>query len=546
MDSIELLHRDFVFLSNKKAFFILSLLSDSRYFGLFFRYKDYYIKILDRIENKKVDKKKVKKIILEDSNIVKLYYENDIYERYILLDDKLVYETNVISNLVPFFDIKHIYDTDEWGRNYNFEIFDNYIKINFSKGDINLSVFLLGYLEYIERGNKWVEIYYNYDYKRRSPPFNRWLYVPFEFKGKRLIVSLNKKFDYKIYKRDITFYDLLKDRLLSFSDGWISAGYPWYFQEWTRDILISLPAFYLIGEKELVRKKLIEYKDIFLDCGKLRNIVNSNIGNCDSVFWYIKRLFEYKRLFNEEEFNRIVFDVKKYFDIYIDKFFDEEENLFFCYPNESWMDTLNRKYPIEIQFLAALSLKYMYEKFREEKYIKIYNKLIESIKKKYVFDNSLLDDIKNPSIRPNIFLSYYIYKDVFSKNDWEKFIDYSLRHLWLDWGGLSSISKFDTRFKEEHNGDNFFNNDKSMHNGDSWIYLNNIAAIVMNDLNKEKYSRYIRKIFEASTSYLKEIGTLPELSSAKNRDISGAISQLWSLATYIEMLKELNININLL
>ncbi|MEM4460941.1 MAG: hypothetical protein QXY70_02280, partial [Nanopusillaceae archaeon] len=77
-----------------------------------------------------------------------------------------------------------------------------------------------------------------------------------------------------------------------------------------------------------------------------------------------------------------------------------------------------------------------------------------------------------------------------------------------------------------------------------WIYLNHIAAICMNDLNSEKYKYYINKILNSSIEYLKDIGTLPELSSAKNRDISGAISQLWSLSTFVELLKNLKISWN--
>ncbi|MEM4772848.1 MAG: hypothetical protein QW648_02465, partial [Nanoarchaeales archaeon] len=95
------------------------------------------------------------------------------------------------------------------------------------------------------------------------------------------------------------------------------------------------------------------------------------------------------------------------------------------------------------------------------------------------------------------------------------------------------------------NGDSMFvDKEKSMHRGDSWIYLNHIAAICMYNLNKEKYAHYINKILFSSIEYLKDIGTLPELSSAKERDVSGAISQLWSLSTFVELLKELKIDWN--
>jgi len=50
-------------------------------------------------------------------------------------------------------------------------------------------------------------------------------------------------------------------------------------------------------------------------------------------------------------------------------------------------------------------------------------------------------------------------------------------------------------FISEHTGEN----NESYHNGDSWFWINNLAAICLYRLDRKKYKKYIDKIIEAST-----------------------------------------------
>jgi len=538
---IDLRHRNFVFLSSNNSFFTLPLRSYSRFFGLFLLHNNKFIKLIDRIEN--LDKKgEPENILLKSPNRVLIDY-GGFYEEFTLLNHGIIYRTSKTSKIRVYFDIKDIYDTEEWGRIYEYKIYPDFILLKFNKGDLKVKLYIYGFSEFIENKEKWIKVYYDYDEKRRSPPFERYLYVPFTLVGNEIYIGLKRRI-YEISDISYSIKDLIKERLSSFIHDWISAGYPWYYQEWSRDVLISLKGLYLIGYKRLAKEKLLEYSSYFLPNGKMKNIVHDGLnGNSDSFGWYVKRLFEFRNLFTAEEFAKLVNKVEENLVKFTETHYDSKTRLFMAFPNESWMDTLNRVYPIELQFLVLNIYKNLYDFKRDERYRELYLDLGENVKRKYLEDNSLFDDINSRKIRPNIFLSYYILPDVFDKEKWEKIFDYALNHLWLDWGGLSSLSKLDKDFVEENNGDNYFRDaGKSMHNGDSWIFLNHIAAICMKKVNEEKYKKYIRKILLSSLKYLKEIGTLPELSSAKRRDISGAISQLWSLSTFVELLKELKIS----
>jgi glycogen debranching enzyme len=531
-DFMKLKEIHYSILTNKNAFFLLPLLYNSRYFGLLLPYRNYYIKVIDRIENERIKEKKIEEIILENTNKIKINYEDRNWEEYQLLENKLVYKTKDESRINILFDIRHLYDIDEWGRIYNYEINKEDIKIKFNKGDINFEIYIKGFKNYLENNEKWIKVFYNYDEYKKSPPFERYLYSPFTFIGNKIEIIWKKEENKREKKKS-----LIEERISSFiNNNHISAGFPWYFQEWTRDVLISLPGLYYIGYKDLVKEKIIEYSNYFLLDGRLKNIKDQNIGNSDGIGLYAKRLFEFNNLFNEDEFKKLVNIIIEKLKLYEENYLNEKYFLFKAYPNETWMDTLNREYPIEIQFLMANLYDNLYKYNKNEEYKEKLDKIKFSIRRYYLSDYSLYDDLKDKKIRCNIFLSYYYYPEMFSNYEWEKIFDYSMNHLYLFWGGFSSLSKLDKDFIGESNEDNYFKNEgKSMHNGDSWIYINNIAAISLYKVNKEKYEKIIENILNSDNEFIKMIGTLPERSSANEMKIAGAIHQLWSLATYIEL-----------
>jgi glycogen debranching enzyme len=176
---------------------------------------------------------------------------------------------------------------------------------------------------------------------------------------------------------------------------------------------------------------------------------------------------------------------------------------------------------------------------REAKY-KDMEKQLKNKVRFYFWNGKMLADGKNDwAIRPDIFLTYYIYPALLKKSEWENCFETALKALWLDWGGLSTVDKNSPFYYAEHTGEN----PRSYHQGDSWFWINNIAAISMIRLNKKKYLSKIKKILEASTKDLLwygAIGHSSELSSAEKFSPAGSISQAWSAATYIELVDLFN------
>jgi len=148
----------------------------------------------------------------------------------------------------------------------------------------------------------------------------------------------------------------------------------------------------------------------------------------------------------------------------------------------------------------------------------------------------LWDGENDSSIRPNIFLAHYIFPDLLSKKEWRTVFQNSLESLWLEWGGISTIDKKNALFCHFYTGQN----NKSYHRGDSWFFVNNIAAISLHKIDPSFFREYIQKILGASLEdnlFNGFIGHSSELSSSARQDASGCWCQSWSNATLVELVQ---------
>jgi len=209
------------------------------------------------------------------------------------------------------------------------------------------------------------------------------------------------------------------------------------------------------------------------------------------------------------------------------------------------MDTIPAKSPLDIQvqflefvsFLAQLGA-ILQKKDEVGHFLDFEDGLRNNIKAKYLRNKQLYNEAQSDDLRSNVFLSYYFYPNLFLKDEWEMIFDNSLKVLKTTWGGICSLSKKDHRFLENYSGEK----NESYHNGDSWYWINNLTAIVLNDLNEKKYRETIRGILFSSTKDILKIGTIgygSEISSASSQKAEGCMAQLWSSSTYIEMVDSL-------
>jgi glycogen debranching enzyme len=207
--------------------------------------------------------------------------------------------------------------------------------------------------------------------------------------------------------------------------------------------------------------------------------------------------------------------------------------------SETWMDSVKRAGArIEIQALTLNTLDFACSLTGNKYYLQFKKELEQKVREKFFSGGVLSDSPADSTIRPNAFLAAYAYPQLLKFEEWAECFRKILPSLWLDWGGLSTIDKNNPLFVSQHTGEM----PNSYHNGDSWFYLNNLAALVLYRVNKYLFKDYVEKILRAST---KEIlwqglaGEHAELSSANGLKSEGCLSQAWSAAMYIELIEEI-------
>jgi len=319
------------------------------------------------------------------------------------------------------------------------------------------------------------------------------------------------------------------------------AGLPWFFQRWSRDELISLPGLLYLSKPQEYKKILMFYITK-LDNGALK--IFENYGSSfDGVGWLCKRIYDYYKIiknlggtpFTEHEIKEIVQNLSEF----IVRMNSMEDFMFSKY-NDSWMDTQygphkREGYVLEHQVMVLLLYDLVHELTKERDLTTKRKEKVEALKKAFFSGDKYFDTLNDDAIRPNIFLAWYLYPNLFSHKEWEPYFDYAIQHLWLDWGGFSTINRDHPSFVDHYTGQN----NQSYHRGDSWFWINNIAAIALHKVNSKKYSKYVNKILEASTFELEKLGFIgycAEISSNNSLKAEGCLNQLWSSSTYLELL----------
>ncbi|MEK6892285.1 MAG: amylo-alpha-1,6-glucosidase, partial [Nanoarchaeota archaeon] len=361
------------------------------------------------------------------------------------------------------------------------------------------------------------------------------------------------------------------------------AGLPWFFQFWSRDALISLKAMSKI-DKNFSEKILLDYLNKIGNDGRLPNLIGHHDskmpGSADAAGWLfarcsdlIKKIENNKSIINsikssiklikqnkeakspsikeytkkcslliakkEKENERLLYEIECSLEKSVNGLLKNhtKEQFDLNSPKETWMDTDfgddgREGFRIEIQALRLNMFKLMYDLTLNHKYKILENTLKIKVKNKFWNEKILADGLNDFTIRPNIFIASYIYPELLNNKEWETCFENSLKSLWLGWGGLSTIDKNHKLFTDANTGEN----NQSYHRGDSWFWINNLAAIELNKINNKKFNSQIQKIISASTEDILWkgcIGCASELSSAKELSSQGCFNQAWSNAMYV-------------
>ncbi len=596
-----------IILFNRKGGYFLQELSGlemSKYDGMFImdEHNNIY-KVLESLSSKN-------NIKVVENYGYKIVLKGDFNETFLMPNNfnSLIYKSDKVHEINLFFDIRKNYDFRNFGRYY--EVWEEYynneklIVLKFDKKTSSKEDSTNDVKEYeiyvviktdgpCELKREWVKREYLFD-KKRNSSYDRYVFKALKTDSSRIVIScgFNKKKTMQeanfVFKSLDSFEDrekkFFKDQLkelefdnLKLSDeekaalissinsirglcvkNSIIAGFPWFFQNWTRDELISLDTFIKLKEYELVKKIILKNLVKVSSDGLLRTNDKSELKSADSVGILFKRIEDFLNcLESEGKINKILTMIEKKLitkkvelitKSIIKNFYDKKLHLVSNNNYETWMDSLRRNgFKIEIQALMIKILELTYKLTGNRSYLKIRSEIIKNTRKMFLKKGVLIDGLYydkgrvvfDNTIRNNIFLAYYYYPKLLSKKEWQVCFEKALKKLWNPWGGISSVDKKSKFFVKKHTGEI----PKSYHNGDSWYFINNIAALAMMQVNKKRFKQYIRKIIRASVFdnlYSGVIGSSSELSSSQEMKSEGCLVQAWSNSTLIEVLMEKN------
>ncbi|MEA1924847.1 MAG: amylo-alpha-1,6-glucosidase [Candidatus Altiarchaeota archaeon] len=497
--------------------------------------------------------------------------------------NSLVYRLRRREPIRLCLDVRPSYEPDAFGRFYKLSEVDGKLLVEYTKrnpesGEQEYLLYIAvktGKLDY-EKICRWKPVNYELDGERNSPPVKLSVYDLARIRAKKLVISFSPNKNKALNEADYVYENLRKledkqrryvgetagdsklggELFFAYSacklsldqltvDGRIRAGLPWFFQIWSRDELLSMKHLSPVDKKRII----YSYLDRVQEDGRIPNIVGDDSGtNADSVGWLFKRLDECFAEFTLDEREHVLYrfmeSISRLKENYISDVFLMNG------PGETWMDTVcggggRPGYRIEIQsmLLRMYALGYRLTRLKKrDKSSNLFSLLEEDLSRKvrehFWKKGMLLDGLGDQTARPNIFIAAYVYPEFLSKREWVECFRNTLSRLWLSWGGLSSIDKSSELFIGDHTGER----PESYHRGDSWFFLNNMAALVLHRLGGGDFRSYVDAIVKASTDDILWDGMLghhSELSSAALRESCGCGMQAWSSAMYLELIDEI-------
>ncbi len=548
-------------LTNLKGDFLNLGKCNSKFQGWFVKDNEVF-KILEEIKLEG----EVKELINE---VFQIKRKRKITETYMLPKNfnSLVYELSKESEVEFVFDIRKAYDLSETERKYEISEFGEKIIVYYPKEEIYVVIGQRKKSKF-EKIDKWISYDYLEDEKRNSPPFTRYNYSALKLKCKTVVLTAGHNRVKVLEENDLVLKELNKikkaeknsvktvskakknmvvnltaNSLLGLIvDEGIYAGLPWFFQKWTRDEMVSLKSLTLIGEEQLTKKILMERVKQINSKGRLPNRVGlDGLDSADSIGWMFLRFNDVLKLLNKPEKELLKVGLKNSIELLIKNY--HLHGFFVNNAKETWMDTdykgdVRGGVRIEIQALMINMFDLAHKLTKSPVYGKLRDSLINNVRDK-MFNGMLSDGVGDNTVRPNVFIAYYVYPKLLSKKEWEKVFEITLDKLWVDWGGLSTIDKNNALFCSEYTGED----NKSYHRGDSWYWINCLTAICLMRVNKKKFKDYVDKIYSATEQNILcsgGLGACSEVSSASHQTADGCLNQTWSDAMFIELWKELN------
>jgi len=319
----------------------------------------------------------------------------------------------------------------------------------------------------------------------------------------------------------------------------LRAGLPWFFQVWRRDEAVSLKGLSIFdpaAAKEIFWRQMDELAANDYKYG----------DSADAIGWLFLRAGEFMEAekFDIKETQKLSGILKKSIERLTAE--DTKNDLAINGSKQTWMDSLNRNgAAIEIQALR-LNMYSLAARIADNADMRNYYHGLEAtarlmIREKFFCDGKLADLFDPASgrtdrrARPNVFLAAYAYPQLLKKSEWQEVFDNALDDLWLDWGGLATLSKNDAEFYGTDTGVD----PAAYHNGDSWFWINNLTAIVLNRFDRDKYKSFAEKFLRQAPTIFCGMARLAALPKSVRRTTTrrrvaptkpGAARLFWNFA----------------
>ena len=458
--------------------------------------------------------------------------------------------------LTPCLDVRKALEFPEWERTHRVTIKDDMAIVEARAGTLSVYVAVVAVGGAYDGQEGWREAEYEKDKARTSPPWKRYVYAPFSCIGTSFVFAIGgnereavgmarkKQESAKTEKcfsligpqsieeeprgdaetKAAAFgarHALSALYVRGEGAGTLIAGLPWFGTLWFRDAAIASSAF-----PRRVRNDILKYL-----WETLKQTTPPSAA--DAAGWLFLRLGELSvrdlRAIDPDAQHTVPQAVARWRTERLRGFFLENA------PQETWMDSIGRDGArIEIQALLLGAYRLAGKVTKDDSWRILEFETRDAVRRAFWNGEVLKDGVYDPVVRPNLFLAAYAYPELLSPRDWGMCFETALEKLWLPWGGVSTIERGDSRYEGYSTGEN----PKSYHNGDSWFYVNNIAALAMHRIHARRFGPYVKKILAASARDImsaQALGSASELSSAEKFMPAGAWSQAWSASTYLEL-----------
>ncbi len=328
----------------------------------------------------------------------------------------------------------------------------------------------------------------------------------------------------------------------------ILAGIPWFFQEWSRDELTSAGALLAAGDAAAVAAIVDKWYGAVRQDGTLPAIYpDRGVKSADAPGWLGRRTLDLLATAHP-----IATETLARWRDAADRLIgglDVRDGLVRSERNETWMDTATDDdgragYRVEVQALA-LALLAAHAALCQRTGVPIPERtaglrgaILRAARERLVRGDLLSDGLspdgmEDPVVRPNVFIAWYVWPDLVTVAQWRKTFWLAIDRLWLPWGGLATIPASDPRFRGRDTGEDV----AAYHRGDSWYFINAIAAMALRAVDPSGGAPAARRLLDAIERDLLTqgyLGHVSEISSANEQEAMGCHAQAWSAACYVE------------